>query len=159
VVVAGCGPGVLAAQRHPSLDQVPVYRGSGSVTFFPAFAKMPAMTRIFNITRKVILAETMIEARGFFSRLRGALGRPSPTPGWGLYLSPCAWVHTLGMRFPIDAVYIGRGGRVLAVTSLAPWRVGPRVPAAIGVLELPAGACAHSACLPGDQLEFQGGAW
>ena len=56
------------------------------------------------------------------------------------------------MRFPIDAVFLDRGLRVVAISAnLAPWRVA----AARGsryVLELAAGEAAHTGLRPGQKL-------
>ncbi len=112
--------------------------------------------RVWNRTRGKLLAERAGEACTFAARLRGWLGS-APAAGDGLYLRPCAWVHTLGLRRPLDAVYLDRDGRVLAVRTLAPWRIGPWVRGAAGVLELPAGACARLGCAPGDRLEQDDG--
>lgn len=58
------------------------------------------------------------------ARLRGLLARPRLAPGQALLLKPCNMVHTLGMRYPIDVVFLARDGRVLDVASaVAPWRM------------------------------------
>ncbi len=106
--------------------------------------------RVINQTRKLLLAERVLEARTFAARWLGWRLRAQETGG--VYLSPCRCVHTLGLRFSLDAVYINREGRVLAVRTLVPGRIGPWFFQAAGVLELPAGTCARTRCLPGDQL-------
>jgi uncharacterized membrane protein (UPF0127 family) len=67
------------------------------------------------------------------------------------------------MRFPIDAVFVGRpldemGSRavVSVVRSLRPWTgIVPLVRAASGVLELPVGAVDASRTALGDLLVFE----
>jgi uncharacterized membrane protein (UPF0127 family) len=61
----------------------------------------------------------------------------------GLLLSPARGVHTLGMRFPVDVVFLSRQMRVLSlVQRLQPWRV-LFAPRGTGhVLELAAGQIA-----------------
>ncbi len=115
-----------------------------------------AIMLIRNLTLAAVLAEPVSEARTFGSRLRGWAWTDPPGPGAGLYLTPCAWVHTFGMRFGVDAVHVDRSGRVLSVRSLTPGRLGPRVAGAAGVLELPAGACSGR-CRVGDRLAQEGG--
>lgn len=85
-------------------------------------------------------------------RLRGLLAAPAMEPGAGLLLRPCASVHTLFLRHPIDVVFLDSDGRVLRIWSaLPPWRaVAQR--GAQSVLELPAGACALLAVSAGDRL-------
>nr|WP_241018288.1 DUF192 domain-containing protein [Paraburkholderia sp. Tr-20389] len=50
-----------------------------------------------------------------FERMRGLLGRSGIDADRALWLEPCNAVHTFGMRFPIDVVFIDRCGCVLAV--------------------------------------------
>jgi hypothetical protein len=74
-----------------------------------------------------------------FARLRGLLGRREPRP---LLLAPAAAVHTCGMRFPIDAVFLDADLRVVKVVrALAPWRFAS-ARGARAVLELPVGGAA-----------------
>lgn len=83
--------------------------------------------------QKVFVAETHRE------RARGLLGRPPLKPGEGMYLSPCRAVHTFGMRYPIDLVYLDRSGRVCKlVEALKPWRFSGSLKAS-GTLEMRAG--------------------
>ena len=60
---------------------------------------------------------------GFFERMRGLLGRDS-LPEGEVYVFPrCNAVHTVGMRFPIDVVFLDAEGRVLSVRAgVAPGR-------------------------------------
>ena len=61
-----------------------------------------------------------------WSRLRGLLARP-PLHGEAveaLWLTPCGGVHTFGMGYPLDVVFLDRSGRVLACKeNLVPWRM------------------------------------
>ena len=71
-----------------------------------------------------------------WTRLRGLLGRDAPG---ALLIAPARSVHTCGMRFPIDVVFLDERLTVVRVVrALRPWRVaGER--RARAVLELPAG--------------------
>ena len=63
-------------------------------------------------------------AKGFFGRLAGLLVLPRLQPCEGLYLAPCSSVHTAGMRYAIDVLFVNRERRVLKLVShLRPWRV------------------------------------
>lgn len=79
----------------------------------------------------------------FFSRLMGLMFRSAPPgPGRGLLITRCRSIHTLFMRFPIDAVFLdGDGSPVKIVRDIPPWRPfvwgGRR---ATQVLELRAGS-------------------
>jgi uncharacterized membrane protein (UPF0127 family) len=86
------------------------------------------------------------------TRLRGLLGRPSLPAGEGLLIRPAPSIHTLFMRFAIDAVFLDADMRVLGVEeALRPWRAAGRR-GARAVLELPAGAAAGAGVREGERL-------
>jgi len=59
------------------------------------------------------------------------------------------------MRFPIDAVFTDRSGRVVRVVPhLKPWRLAIGGKDAHAVLELPASTVARSPTRPGDLLRI-----
>ena len=55
------------------------------------------------------------EARSPGVRLRGLMGAARLPPGSALRLAPCRSVHTFGMRFAIDLVWIDEAGAVTRV--------------------------------------------
>lgn len=61
----------------------------------------------------------------WWSRLRGLLGRP-PLAADGseaLVLAPCASVHTIGMTYALDLVFLDGVGRVVGIhRRIPPWR-------------------------------------
>jgi hypothetical protein len=57
----------------------------------------------------------------------------------GLLLERCRSVHTLGMRYPIDAVLLDRSFRVVAVVPMAARRVLLPRPGVRHILEVAAG--------------------
>ena len=70
------------------------------------------------------LAVEVDVAETFAERARGLIGRPAPAPGRGLLIPRCNAIHTLFMRYPIDATFLDREGRVVkSVRNLRPWRL------------------------------------
>ena len=67
---------------------------------------------------------TLIVARSFRERRRG-LAKMTPLPaGYGLRILKCNSIHTFGMRFALDLVWLARDGRVLRVDHhVRPWRL------------------------------------
>ena len=67
---------------------------------------------------------TLIVARSFRERRRG-LAKMTPLPaGYGLRILKCNSIHTVGMRFALDLVWLGRNGRVVRVDhGVVPWRM------------------------------------
>ena len=64
------------------------------------------------------------EATSVVKRLKGLLGTNGLRDGLGLWIEPCNSVHTCFMSYPIDVVFLDRGGRVLTVDrDVLPWRM------------------------------------
>lgn len=88
------------------------------------------------------------------ARRRGLLGRDGFEGA--LLLRPARWLHTVGMRFPIDVAYCDEELRVLKVQRLARHRVALPVLSARAVVEAEAGAFAQWDLRPGDELSVRG---
>lgn len=98
----------------------------------------------------------MTLASTFWSRLRGYLGRAEPRPGEGILLVDCNGIHTFGMRFALDIVFLDDKGKVLElVSALKPWRTPRRVRDASYVLEVPTGTIKISGTQVGDELTWR----
>jgi uncharacterized membrane protein (UPF0127 family) len=78
-------------------------------------------------------------------------------PGEGLWIAPCEAVHTFGMKFAIDVVFLSRSKKVLKVRKNMGRRGISICLRAHSVLELPAGVLDRTGTAPGDQLEFTPG--
>jgi uncharacterized membrane protein (UPF0127 family) len=77
------------------------------------------------------------------SRCVGLLRFASMTKHDGLLLSPGGSVHTMGLRFPIDVVFLNRQMRILGLASnIPPWRFRRAPTGTKRTLELAAGQIA-----------------
>lgn len=86
-------------------------------------------------------------------RRRGLLGR---TGIEGAYLiEPCRWVHTVGMKFPIDVAFVDPEGVVVRTVQMPQRRVGFPVVRARSVIEAEAGAFARWGLCVGDTIELR----
>lgn len=111
----------------------------------------------FNQTRQAYLATALAVADTHWTRLRGLLGTPSGDfrNGCGLWIVPCHGVHTLGMAFPIDVVYLDGSMTVIHIErDLQPWRFSPIRMRAASVLELPSRTAAETRTAVGDKIEI-----
>jgi uncharacterized membrane protein (UPF0127 family) len=107
-----------------------------------------------NETRGCIVASRTVIANNSASRRKGLLGCSSLPEDHGLWILPCESVHTCGMKFQIDLVYLDRDIRVRKIRRrVAPWRFSICL-SAHSVLELPAGIVDQTGTRPGDQLSF-----
>ena len=113
--------------------------------------------QVLNLTRKCCLVEKNKGrvARSHWDRLRGLIGRTVFGQGEGLWLPGTRAIHTFGMRFPIDVVFVDQHNRILyLMPSLAPGRVSPAFPRARGTLELPPETLRTTSTQLNDELEF-----
>jgi len=116
-----------------------------------------------NLTRGTVLAQDLEIASSLWGRFMGLMGRPSLPAGRGLWLTGNG-IHMFFMRFPIDAVFLGRrtadgDRRVVSIhRRVRPWiGIVPFVRGADGVLELPVGTIDASATQRGDALRLAEG--
>jgi len=108
-----------------------------------------------NQTKKTVLALDIRVARSFFERVRGLIGSSSLEPGEGFLIPSCKGIHTFGMNYPIDAIYINRGGEVIGIMShLAPNSIGIVNFRAHSVLELPPGVIEGTHTEVGDLISI-----
>ena len=87
-----------------------------------------------------VLIEQGTIATDRWSRLRGLLGYSALPSGGGLWLPGTRCIHSFGMRFPIDVLFLDAAVCVIhSIHALQPWRVSPFIRNATSLLELPAG--------------------
>ncbi len=113
----------------------------------------------FNLTRRTYLATELSIADNHWTRFVGLLGTGVEdfVVNRGLWIFPSRGVHTLGMNFPIDVVYLSgeKEGRKFIVHMehwLKPWRIAPIRLNAQSILELPKGILASTNTKIGDEI-------
>ena len=117
-----------------------------------------------NMTRDAVLASRLEVAGSLWAKFMGLMGRPGLEADTGLWLPESNGIHMMFMRFPIDAVFVGRRDadgacQVVSVhRGLRAW-IGlvPLVLHAHGVLELPVGTIDRTGTQVGDTLRFEHG--
>ncbi len=108
---------------------------------------------VYNQTRECFLSLGVTPADTIFKRLKGLIGRFNMRSDEGLWVVPSSGVHTWGVLFPLDLIYLDENYRVVCVTEHFPrFRVGPLKIHAASVLELPTHTIYSSQTQPGDQL-------
>lgn len=110
---------------------------------------------VINLTKQTWLATKVRKADNFLTRLIGLLKRTHLGPEEALWLMPSKGIHTIGMKFPIDVVFLNRDHQVLGLMSgLVPYRVSAVHLRGYSVLELPNGTIKKSRTEIGDKLEI-----
>lgn len=111
--------------------------------------------QVFNTTKKVIIAREARVASSLGQRMKGLLGRSGLSVNEALILKPCSSIHTFGMRFPIDVLFLGRNMRVIKIIQhIPPNRLSPLVWASQMAIELPAGKVGQTQTEVGDRVEI-----
>ncbi|MGE5220654.1 MAG: DUF192 domain-containing protein [Chloroflexota bacterium] len=110
---------------------------------------------VINLTKQTWLATKVRKADNFLTRLVGLLKRTTLGPEEALWLMPSKGIHTVGMKFPIDVVFLSRANQVVGLISgMAPYRLSSVHLRSFSVLELPNGTIKKSRTEIGDQFEI-----
>jgi uncharacterized protein len=112
---------------------------------------------VYNKTRETFVATEALLADSYLRRLVGLLGKTRRWAqlGRGLWIVPSRGVHTIGMLFPIDLIFLGKDKQVVHVEEyVRPFRISKVSLKATSVLELPTHTIYRSGTKIGDQLEI-----
>ena len=101
-----------------------------------------------------MLAATADVADTSEKRRTGLLKHTGLSAGEGLWIKPSEGVHTFGMKFAIDVIFVNKKGIVLKLRSNMVKRRISFCLTAHSVVELPVGVIESSRTAKGDQLEF-----
>jgi uncharacterized membrane protein (UPF0127 family) len=108
---------------------------------------------VYNQTRECFLSLNVKVADTVFSRLKGLIGKFKLRSDEGLWVVPSQGVHTFGLLFPLDLIYLDENYHVIHLVEYLPsFRIGPFKAHAESVLELPTHTIYSSHTQAGDQL-------
>lgn len=126
---------------------------------FSDLARVPVpLFKALNSTRRTIIASYVQFADTPRARRVGLLKHERLEPEQGLYILGRSWIpfmaiHTFGMKFPIDVLFLDKNQRVLRLETIHPNRI-VWVRGARGALELAQGAVATSRTQLGNKIEM-----
>ena len=112
---------------------------------------------VYNKTRETFVATEAKVANSYFTRLIGLLGKTKrwAQVGTGLWIVPSRGVHTIGMLFPIDLVFLSKDKEVVHMEEyVRPFRISKVSLKATSVLELPPHTIYRSQTQVGDRFEI-----
>lgn len=102
-----------------------------------------------------LISDTVFTADSFFSRLRGLIFRKPLENGEALLLKDCKSIHTMGMKYGIDAAFINKEGKIISIfENILPWRFSPYVGQASAVVEFKGGFLKEKSLGAGDRILF-----
>lgn len=137
------GPGAAAGKCEPG----------ACVSSFEGREVAQQRLYAFNVTRQSFLSLGVRPADTTWGRLRGLSGRLRLRNDEGLWVVPSQGIHTLGLFFPIDVIYLDAQMRVIhLIEHLGPMRIAPFRRQCASVLELPTRSIFGSGTQVGDEL-------
>ena len=108
---------------------------------------------VYNHTRECFLSLGVTPADTTYARLKGLIGKLRLRLDEGIWVVPSRGIHTLGVLFPLDLIYLDENHRVIHVIEYFPrFRIAPIRTQAASVLELPTHTIYSSQTQLGDQL-------
>jgi len=106
----------------------------------------------------ILIADNGRAADTFWRRFRGLLGRSEYEHGEALLIKPCSSVHTVGMKFAIDVLFVSAQNEIVHIIEAMPaYRFSPWIKNASYVVELPAGRVASCEVKIGHTLSITSG--
>ncbi len=107
--------------------------------------------KLYNATRKIILATNLKEAKSAMDKLLGLHLKTNPR---SLLFNTRFGIHTLFLREAIDILVLNSKKNVVVAKTLKPNRILLYNPIYSMVIELPCGTISKSKTKIGDQLTF-----
>jgi len=99
------------------------------------------------------VAHSVVQPKGWYGRTLGLLNRTAIDQNEGLWLDNCWGIHTVGMRFSIDVVFLDQGFCIVDIRpDVHPGCLAVARANAAHVVELRAGTCARFDLLCGDRM-------
>ena len=106
---------------------------------------------LVNVRTGAVIASVVEPALDSARRRKGLLGRDGLEDNHALILAPCGAIHTIGMRFPIDVLFVAADGSVVKIVEqLRTWRIAAALRGRITV-EFAAGAIRRRDIVTGDR--------
>ena len=100
-----------------------------------------------------VVADHIAQPKGWYGRTLGLLGRTALAANEGLWIDRCWGVHTVGMKFPIDVVFLDEEFRIVSIRqNVRAGRLAVSQANANHVVELAAGTCENFDLLCGDRM-------
>ena len=108
---------------------------------------------LLNANTGNVIATRVEIASTFIQRAFGLLAREFIRRDEGMWFQRCSAIHTLGMRVPIDIIFVDASGCVVRLCpDVKQWRPAIVCLQAAGVIQLGSGALREIDIMPGDRL-------
>jgi uncharacterized membrane protein (UPF0127 family) len=103
-----------------------------------------------------IISKRVFIADSFFRRFSGLLFHKPLKNDEIFVLKDCRSIHTIGMRYSLDAAFMDVDGKIIAVfENFGPWKITPYIAKAVSVLEARSGFLKKRLLAVGDRIIFE----
>lgn len=109
---------------------------------------------IKNLNKNTSIANNAEVANNFLTRLKGLLGTKQLGIGTCLVIRPCNSIHTFGMNYDIDVLFVDSCDNVIKVINNMPPSRYSLCRKSSYVVELPAGTIEATGTVVGDKLSL-----
>ncbi|MHC1715995.1 MAG: DUF192 domain-containing protein [Acidaminococcaceae bacterium] len=109
---------------------------------------------IKNLSKKTAIATEAKIADNFITRLKGLLGSDHLEEGRALIIRPCNGIHTIGMNYSIDVIFIDKNDKVIKIVVDMPSRKISTCSNASYVIETPSGVVSMTNTTVGDIISI-----
>ena len=88
------------------------------------YSRSMKLLRVHNQSRDTTLADRALIADNSKTRKTGLLKHARLESGEGLWITPCEGIHTVGMKFAIDVLFLDKKRKVVKIRAAMPrWRM------------------------------------
>lgn len=113
---------------------------------------MNSNMKVINTTRNIVLVERGERALTFWRRFKGLLFTKSFVCGQGILIKPCSSIHTIGMSYCIDILFVDGKDRVVkTVVGMKPYGIASCA-GSVYVIEVPIGTVKRTGTQIGDKV-------
>lgn len=128
---------------------------SKSTFLDPLIGQGSSQAELINASLGSVLATRVEPAFDSKARKKGLLGRATIPDDFALIIAPCSAVHTIGMRTPIDIVFVSRDGTITGTRrAVKPWRLSASW-RAFAVIEAAPGWIDRHGIVPGETVALR----
>lgn len=102
-----------------------------------------------------VIAQNVVVAKDFIKRVKGLLGKKQMQSDEGILLIPCHQVHTFGMKFAIDVLFLSKEGEIIHIEEeMMPGNVSPYIRECHQILELKCKTARKKEIAAGQRVAF-----
>jgi len=118
---------------------------------------LDSIIQVVNQRNGQFIVESGKLANTFKARLIGLTTYKELGHGQGMIIMPCSVIHTFGMQFPIDVIFVSNDDEIVyAIKGMKPNRISPHIKDSGYIIEVPIGQIKATNSIIGGKLTMNG---